>query len=68
MPYASWPGDTFFNDENDFFFNDEAVQVLHQPNAHADGDSDERLHSSNSAAARRRFAAQPHEALRLVTT
>jgi cyclase len=38
-PSASWPGDTFFNDENDFFFNDEAVQVLHQPNAHADGDS-----------------------------
>jgi glyoxylase-like metal-dependent hydrolase (beta-lactamase superfamily II) len=36
---ASWPGDTFFNDENDVFFNDEAVQVLHQPNAHADGDS-----------------------------
>jgi cyclase len=38
-PSAAWPGDTFFNDENDFFFNDEAVQVLHQPNAHADGDS-----------------------------
>ena len=38
-PVAAWPGDTFFNDENDFFFNDEAVQVLHQPNAHADGDS-----------------------------
>ena len=36
---AAWPGDTFFNDENDVFFNDEAVQLLHQPNAHADGDS-----------------------------
>jgi glyoxylase-like metal-dependent hydrolase (beta-lactamase superfamily II) len=38
-PPASWPFDTFFNDENDVFFNDEAVQVLHQPNAHSDGDS-----------------------------
>jgi glyoxylase-like metal-dependent hydrolase (beta-lactamase superfamily II) len=38
-PAAAWPGDTFFDDESDFFFNDEAVQVLHQPNAHADGDS-----------------------------
>jgi glyoxylase-like metal-dependent hydrolase (beta-lactamase superfamily II) len=38
-PPAAWPVDTFFNDENDVFFNDEAVQVLHQPSAHADGDS-----------------------------
>jgi len=38
-PRASWPSDTFFEEENDFFFNDEAVQVLHQPNATADGDS-----------------------------
>jgi len=38
-PRASWPSDTFFEDENDFFFNTEAVQVLHQPSALADGDS-----------------------------
>ena len=38
-PVAAWPVDTFINDETDVFFNDEAVQVLHQPNAHADGDS-----------------------------
>jgi len=38
-PRAAWPSDTFFEDQNDFFFNDEAVQVLHQPSAHADGDS-----------------------------
>jgi cyclase len=38
-PRASWPSDTFFEDENDLFFNGEAVQVLHQPSAHADGDS-----------------------------
>jgi glyoxylase-like metal-dependent hydrolase (beta-lactamase superfamily II) len=38
-PRAAWPSDTFFGDQNDFFFNDEAVEVLHQPSAHADGDS-----------------------------
>jgi glyoxylase-like metal-dependent hydrolase (beta-lactamase superfamily II) len=38
-PRASWPGDTFFQDQNDIFFNDEAVQVLHQPAANDDGDS-----------------------------
>ena len=38
-PRASWPSDTFFEDENDFFFNTEAVQVLHQPNSLDDGDS-----------------------------
>ena len=38
-PVAAWPVDTFINDESDVFFNDEAVQVLHQPNAHTDGDS-----------------------------
>jgi glyoxylase-like metal-dependent hydrolase (beta-lactamase superfamily II) len=38
-PVAAWPVDTFSNDQNDVFFNDEAVQVLHQPTAHSDGDS-----------------------------
>jgi len=38
-PRAAWPSDTFFGDQDDFFFNEEAVEVLHQPNAHADGDS-----------------------------
>ncbi len=38
-PRAAWPIDTFFEDQNDFFFNDEAVQMLHQPRATADGDS-----------------------------
>lgn len=38
-PRPAWPTDTFFEDQNDIFFNEEAVQVLHQPNAHADGDS-----------------------------
>jgi len=38
-PRGAWPSDTFFEDENDIFVNDEAVQVLHQPNATGDGDS-----------------------------
>ncbi len=38
-PRGGWPGDVFFNDQNDIFFNDEAVQVLHQPVATTDGDS-----------------------------
>jgi len=36
---GSWPSDTFFQDQNDIFFNEEAVQVLHQPAANDDGDS-----------------------------
>ena len=38
-PRGAWPSDTFFEDENDIFFNGEAVQVLHQPDAAGDGDS-----------------------------
>jgi cyclase len=38
-PVTAWPVDTFLNDESDVFFNDEAVLVLHQPNANDDGDS-----------------------------
>ena len=38
MPSAAWPTDTFFTARNDLFFNGEAVQMLHQPNAHSDGD------------------------------
>jgi glyoxylase-like metal-dependent hydrolase (beta-lactamase superfamily II) len=38
-PSAAWPTDTFFTRRNDLFFNGEAVQMLHQPNAHTDGDT-----------------------------
>ncbi len=38
MPSSAWPTDTFFTDEDDLFFNDEAVQLLAQPTAHTDGD------------------------------
>jgi cyclase len=39
VPFAAWPTDTFFTDEKELYFNGEAVQVLHQPSAHTDGDS-----------------------------
>jgi glyoxylase-like metal-dependent hydrolase (beta-lactamase superfamily II) len=38
-PFEAWPTVTFFVPQKDLFFNGEAVQVLHQPAAHTDGDS-----------------------------
>jgi glyoxylase-like metal-dependent hydrolase (beta-lactamase superfamily II) len=38
IPFAAWPTDTFFTRQKDFLFNDEAVQLIHVPNAHTDGD------------------------------
>jgi glyoxylase-like metal-dependent hydrolase (beta-lactamase superfamily II) len=37
-PSAAWPTDTFFTKRSDMYFNGEAVQMLHQPDAHTDGD------------------------------
>ncbi|MBV9769042.1 MAG: MBL fold metallo-hydrolase [Bryobacterales bacterium] len=37
-PSGAWPTDTF-SDEKDLYFNDEGIQVIHQPAAHTDGDS-----------------------------
>jgi glyoxylase-like metal-dependent hydrolase (beta-lactamase superfamily II) len=37
-PPAAWPTDTFFTRKKDLFFNGEAIEILHQPNAHTDGD------------------------------
>jgi cyclase len=39
VPFAAWPTDAFFTPEKEVYFNGEAVQVLHQPAAHTDGDS-----------------------------
>jgi cyclase len=39
FPTAAWPTDTYFTKEKDLFFNGEAIQILHQPAAHTDGDS-----------------------------
>jgi glyoxylase-like metal-dependent hydrolase (beta-lactamase superfamily II) len=38
-PFEAWPTATFFVPQKDLFFNGEAVQILHQPAAHTDGDS-----------------------------
>ncbi len=38
-PSAAWPTDTYITDVKELFFNGEAIQIFHQPNAHTDGDS-----------------------------
>ena len=38
-PFDAWPTDTFFTPRKDLFFNGEAIEILHQPAAHTDGDS-----------------------------
>jgi glyoxylase-like metal-dependent hydrolase (beta-lactamase superfamily II) len=37
-PFIAMPTDTFFTESKDLYFNGEAVQILHQPSAHTDGD------------------------------
>jgi len=37
-PFVAMPTDTFFTESKDLYFNGEAVQILHQPSAHTDGD------------------------------
>jgi len=39
MPGAAWPTNTFFGSRKELFFNDEGIEILHQPAAHTDGDS-----------------------------
>ena len=38
-PVVAWPTQTFSGKRKDFFYNGEAVQVIHLPSAHTDGDS-----------------------------
>jgi glyoxylase-like metal-dependent hydrolase (beta-lactamase superfamily II) len=38
-PFEAWPTDTLFVPRKDLYFNDEAIEILHQPAAHTDGDS-----------------------------
>jgi glyoxylase-like metal-dependent hydrolase (beta-lactamase superfamily II) len=38
LPFAAWPTETFFGADKEIFFNNEAIQLLHQPAAHTDGD------------------------------
>jgi glyoxylase-like metal-dependent hydrolase (beta-lactamase superfamily II) len=39
VPFALWPTETFFGKKREFLFNGEAVQIIHEPKAHTDGDS-----------------------------
>lgn len=34
----AWPTETFFTDEKELFFNGEAIELVHPPAAHTDGD------------------------------
>jgi cyclase len=38
-PAAAWPTDTYFPEEKDIFFNEEAVMLYHDAAAHTDGDT-----------------------------
>jgi glyoxylase-like metal-dependent hydrolase (beta-lactamase superfamily II) len=38
MPAGGMPTDTFFGDEDQLFFNNEAIELVHVPAAHTDGD------------------------------
>jgi glyoxylase-like metal-dependent hydrolase (beta-lactamase superfamily II) len=39
IPAAAWPSDTYYTAGWEFFVNDEAVRLLHVPEAYSDGDS-----------------------------
>ena len=38
-PQAAWPTDTYDLPQKNLFINDEAVEIMHRPAAHTDGDS-----------------------------
>src|SRR4030095_8799477 len=38
-PQEAWPALTYFGEGREMFFNDEAIQILHDRDAHTDGDS-----------------------------
>jgi len=38
-PFEAWPTDTLFLPRKDLYFNGEAIEILHQPAAHTDGDT-----------------------------
>jgi glyoxylase-like metal-dependent hydrolase (beta-lactamase superfamily II) len=39
VPFGNWPTESFISKRKELRFNDEAVQIIHQPAAHTDGDS-----------------------------
>lgn len=38
VPFGLWPSDTFFTLKKTLYFNDEPIELIHQPAAHSDGD------------------------------
>ena len=38
-PVAGWPTDTYVEGPREFFFNGEAIQLIHEPAAHTNGDT-----------------------------
>ncbi len=38
-PVEAWPTETYVSDRDEVYFNGEAVEMIHTPAAHADGDS-----------------------------
>ncbi|MDP9114146.1 MAG: MBL fold metallo-hydrolase [Acidobacteriota bacterium] len=38
FPQSAWPTETFRQKRRSMFFNDEGIEMLHQPAAHSDGD------------------------------
>jgi len=39
LPFEGWPTSTYNTPYKDLFFNGEAIQIIHVPSAHSDGDS-----------------------------
>ena len=39
FPIDSWPSETFLERRRTMYFNDEGIEILHQPAAHTDGDT-----------------------------
>lgn len=39
FPVAAWPTETYISKIKSLYLNGEGIQVIHQPNAHSDGDS-----------------------------
>jgi glyoxylase-like metal-dependent hydrolase (beta-lactamase superfamily II) len=52
---ASWPTETYFTASMELYFNDEPIQLLHMPAAHADGDSIVYFQKSNVIATGKLF-------------
>jgi glyoxylase-like metal-dependent hydrolase (beta-lactamase superfamily II) len=39
IPSSAWPQDTYFGNQKNMFFNGEAIELIHIPAAHTDGDT-----------------------------